>query len=215
MSDALEVRARSYSPGLEAYARRRGEAQAFVHPDSLNLARRPLRDVVDDEDPTRNLERRKRLRDEILERSFIRLLSGIENDGCCDLFTEAYVGDAERDRLSHSRVEEQNVVDFTGCDLFPASVDDLLDPPAELQVTVDVEHSEIAGPKPPSHESRGSRLGIVRVAAEDALAADRDLANHTGLDLHSVASTIVIFKPVAVPTVPGRRLPGGSGLLAI
>ena len=59
-----------------------------ARPMSLDLPGRALWDLVDHEDPPRDLEGGQGLRDEILKRRFTRIGPGLEHHGCGDLFAK-------------------------------------------------------------------------------------------------------------------------------
>src|SRR5207237_1473007 len=59
-------------------------------------------------------------------------------------------------------------------DIFSAPDDDVIDPPGQMQVTVFVQRSLVAGPKPSIHEAAGVGFGIVLVTAKHARALNGD-----------------------------------------
>ena len=62
-----------------------------------------------------------------------------------DVLAKSLMGYGESDGFDHVAVAKQCLFDFGGRDLLPSSVDDVLDPPDDEQISVPVQVSEVAG----------------------------------------------------------------------
>ena len=121
-------------------------------------------------------------------------------------------GQALRDR----RVIQQHAVDLQRADLLAAAVDQFLQPAGQAQVAVVVDRALVAGAEPAVGEGLGVGLGIVFVARGDVAAADDDLAERRRAAGCAPSSSMMATSgPAAMPTEPGLRGCGGSGLDAI
>src|SRR5580698_3198405 len=79
-------------------------------------------------------------------------------------------------RLCDEWMVQESLVDLARRYLFPASVDQLFETSAQIQVAVLVQISLIAGSKPAFKECGGIGFRIVGVARGDVSAADNHLA---------------------------------------
>src|SRR5206468_606212 len=96
--------------------------------------------------------------------------AGPQDYGHGDLLAEIRVGHSEGGCVNHLRTSEQNVIHFLRRHLLAASVDDVLRAAGQVQMTVGIEVSEIAGPEPVPHEgpSIGFRILVVSGHADGA-----------------------------------------------
>src|SRR5207249_160797 len=135
--------------------------EARGHADTLDLAGRAERDVVEHEDASWNLERRKSSRGERAEFGLARWGAVViaQHDGRAHLLAQRGVRDRERGSFRDREVGEQRLFDLARRNLLAAAVDDLLEPAGDREVAVVVEHTLVAGAEPAVAER-----GRVRVA---------------------------------------------------
>ncbi len=162
--------------------RHAGEPQLAGKLEPLNLARGSLWDLVDEDEPTGDLEIREPNSDKLLE----LLLGGdcavAQHDGCGDLLSEHRIGDREGHGLRDGRVVEQHLVDLSRRDLLTAAIDDLLDAPAEKQIAVIVDEALVPRSEPPMDECALVCSVVRLVAVEDVLPTHRNLTDRSSAE---------------------------------
>src|SRR5262249_43144121 len=82
----------------------------------------------------------------------------------------------KRHSLGHCRMVHEHVVHFPRRDLFPATVDDLLQAPRDEQITIGVEIATVAGPEPVLSKGLPVGLWVVVITLYHPGSADDDLA---------------------------------------
>ena len=102
------------------------------------------------------------------------------HDSGNDLLAEARVRNAECSRLLDAWQRFDREIDLSRRDLFAAAVDDLLDAPRDMNVTLRVDATEVARAKPRARELGRGELRIIEVTAKDQRPANDDLAASVG-----------------------------------
>ena len=150
-----------------------------------------------------------------MELALARLHAGPQHDRGADFLSHTLVEKGERDRLHHGGVGEQHLVHLSGRDLLPRAVDDLLEAPAQEEKSVIVQAALVPSAEPAVREGELVRLCVPCVAGEDALSANRHLAD---LARRKPAARLVEDRHSGARGLSDRtrlRSSGGSRLLVI
>jgi len=102
------------------------KSQPLGHPDSLDLPRRALRELVQEDDRSRNLERCEARGGELPQRGRTHRSPGVQYDGRRDVFTQTRMRARERDDVRNGWMCEHDLLDLPRRNLLAAAVDDLL-----------------------------------------------------------------------------------------
>ena len=190
---------------------------SFVHQPgqvaALDLARRPLRDFGQDGDPGRPFERGETVHavgNELPGGD----LGAPEHDDDAYLLAVRFVRHRVGRCLGDCGMAEQHVLHFVRRDLLPGPVDQLLQPAYQRQVAIRAELPTSPVRNQPPEKAAPVAAGLSRYSRRRTVLArpPHPVPGRTGRQL---SSRTAISVPVARPTVPGRRSPGGSGLDAI
>ncbi len=149
-------------------------------PDSLQLAGRSLRQLVEKHDAMRHLVVGDQLRRVIPDLDLRRHVPRPKHYGGGNLLAKAMVGDCKRDRLRHRGMGAQDLVNLARRNLLAAAIDHLLETPGDEQVAVRIDGALVAGAKPSVDERRPIRFRILRVTRRHARSAQNDFADFTG-----------------------------------
>src|SRR4051812_47432316 len=142
-----------------------------------DLARRGLRQLVQEPDPARILVGGDAVLDERADLLGARLLPWLQHDGRRDLLAHRLVGHADHRRLGDRRVLVQDLLDLARIDVVAAADDHVLLAVDDEEVAILVELRHVAGVEPaPAHDLL-RRVGPAPVALHDVVAADADLAD--------------------------------------
>src|SRR5262245_24508870 len=89
------------------------------------------------------------------------------------------MGHRKHGNLCDSRMLHEYLLDFSRCNFFTTTVDDLFDAACDKQVTVSIQISCVTRPEPAIREDAPVRHRIVFVALHDRRATHHDLTNFT------------------------------------
>jgi hypothetical protein len=170
-NERFSFAARRRELGLELRPQQRRDVGA---PD---LARRRARQLLDDDDPGRDHERRQVLKCEITHRPGADVHRLTDHHGGDDIFAECLVRDAERDRILDVGVQAQRRIDGRRRHLEAPAIDELLDAPIDEKESIVVDVPQISGPEPAFEERRGAVGRVTFVPGEDLGTADDDFAH--------------------------------------
>src|SRR5215813_13438051 len=150
-------------------------AESIGQTEPLELARRAARNLANEQYPSGHLVTCESLARKLAD---LRLCSSDllpQDDRCRDVLPEGAVGHGKGNGLRDRRVAHQRLIDFAGGDLLAAAVDDLLEAPANEDVTVVIDKPFISRAKPSFREHGVSKAWITFVTGHDARAANDDL----------------------------------------
>src|SRR4051794_40262627 len=108
-----------------------GPIDQLAQPSPLNLARRSLCQLVEDQNAPWNLERGKLTLQELAKLSSRRLRVGIRNDRGCNVFAKAGMKNGKGRSFGYSRMAQQRGLDLRRGDLLTATVDHLAQAPVQ------------------------------------------------------------------------------------
>src|SRR6478752_2943784 len=152
-----------------------------------HLARRPLRETVDEPDPPRVFVGGHALLDEIAEFVGLGVRTRLERDRRADLLAERLVRYAYHRRLRYGGVLVEDFLDLARVHVEPAADDQLLHPVHDEEIAVLVDPADIATAEPAvRRDRRGRRIRQIPVALHDVVTADLDLATFAGRHFVSV-----------------------------
>src|SRR5712692_2971837 len=130
---------------------------AFLEDAALDLPHRTLRNLVDEVDPARPLERRQRGRAPAeVGHLLVRQRRVTANDERRDHLTPTLVGQAGDDDVGDPGTEREHRLDLERVDVLPAADDHVVGAPDDVEITVLVAVAEVAGEVPavPEHSCR-------------------------------------------------------------
>src|SRR5579875_2864906 len=176
-------------------ARVRSAARGWMDLALEDLARRPLRQVVDDPHRARVLVCGDALTHVFAELVRCRLGALTEGDCGADLLAPLVMRDAEHRGLADGRVLVEHLLDLARVDVVAAADDELLLAVDDEEVAVLVDPAHVAGVQPAVDDGLRRGLRPLPVAAHHVVALDHDLADladgHLGTvvvdDLHLYA----------------------------
>jgi hypothetical protein len=152
------------------------QAQNLAELSALYLTRWPLGHPIHDQDPTWNLERCQMFAQERLQLGGSNIGLRARHDNGRNLLTEAGMRKTERGGFRNIGMPQQHLIDLERRDLLAASIDLLLEPPGEHEISVGIESALVAGAKPAVDERLGIGCAVRLVPAHNRGTADHDLA---------------------------------------
>src|SRR3954464_4765022 len=135
-----------------------------------DLARRPLRELVDEPDMARVLVRRDALLDEGAKLVGLQGLALLERDGRSDLLAERLVRDAHDGGFPDARVLVEDLLDLARGHVVAAADDQVLLAVDDEEVTVLVDTGHVAGVEPAAAHGLLGRVRALPVAPHDIVA---------------------------------------------
>src|SRR5262249_47808357 len=152
------------------------QSQLGRQANTLHLAGRALRDLIDNEDMARDLEVGDAADGELTKVFRRRGGMGPQHDGSRDILPQRGVGDGKCHGLRHRWMLQDDVFDFLRGDFLPAAIDSFEYAPGKKQVPVVIEETEIAGLEPIAGKRGLGRHWVAVIARCDAYAPYDDLA---------------------------------------
>ena len=131
-----------------------------------------------------------------------------QHHSCSNLFTQLGMGHGKGDDLGHRWMVHQHVIHLAWRDFFAATVDDLLQPPGQRQITLRIEHALIASAKPAVDESLEVCRRVVFITGGYVVATDHDLAHGAGWQQFTATAHDGDLRPGGEPNRAGDA-PGG------
>src|SRR6266704_6741849 len=102
-----------------------------------------------------------------------------EDHRCGNTRSQAAVRHRKGDSLSHRWVFHEHLVHFFGDNLFPPTVDNLLETPGDKQIALGIHIAFVAGAEPSIRsKSAPGRLGVIFIALHYIRATHDDFATH-------------------------------------
>src|SRR6185437_16971835 len=110
----------------------------------------------------------------------VHACSRITDDRCRDVLTEGGMGDGEHRGLADLRVGQQRLLYLSRRDLFPTTIDQLLQSAGQGQETRIIENAPVTCAQPTVDEGCGVGVRVIEVTSHHPGPADDHLARFTG-----------------------------------
>src|SRR6056297_125817 len=186
------------------------QPKLFCHADTLHFARRPFRYFIEDHHFAWDFEIGHAIGCEIADGTLIRLFTFAQDHSGRDLFAKLVMRQRKGHDLRDRRVIHQHPVHFKWGDLFAAAVDDLLEPPCEVEEAILVQSALIASSEPTlvlrHEEAFGIGLGVAFITRGDVRTGYADFANPVDQ---------AVFAFMADRHIRTRRNADGAGFLHV
>ena len=169
---------------------------------TLHLARRAARQVVDKADHLRRLVAAEFATAEIAQLFFRAALAVAHDHARHDVLAVVPIGNADRGGVKHGRMTQQRLIDLARRDVLAALDDQFLDAAGDEVKAIRVAVAEVAGAQPAAGKERTrGGVGILVIARHHLRAANHDLANAAvrkrcaGLDRQRALRSLRLVRP--------------------